>query len=107
MNKADQMRVMALLTFQPMGNMRANMTGYNSQGYMNSHSSVIPHQPQPQQTYVGHNSAYSLNQHGSYMGFGGAPEHRQYQFPAADRRGSNNYSTNMGPSGNPNGNSKA
>ncbi|XP_048758079.2 uncharacterized protein PF3D7_1120600-like [Ostrea edulis] len=87
----------------PMGNMRGNMTGYNSQGYMNSQSSVMQHQPQHQQTYVGHNSAYSLNQHSSYMGFGGTAEHRQYQFPATDRRGSNNYSANVGPSANPNG----
>lgn len=90
-----------------MGNMRGNMTGYNSQGYMNSQSSVMQHQPQHQQTYVGHNSAYSLNQHSSYMGFGGTAEHRQYQFPATDRRGSNNYSANVGPSANPNGNNKS
>ncbi|XP_062593343.1 uncharacterized protein LOC134254827 [Saccostrea cucullata] len=85
-----------------MGNRIGNMTGYNTQGYMNNQSSMMQQQSQPQQTYPGHSAMYSIGQSNPYMGYGGPADQRHYQYTAMDRRGSNNYCAALGP-GNSNG----
>ncbi|XP_061174925.1 uncharacterized protein LOC133184101 [Saccostrea echinata] len=86
-----------------MGNRIGNMTGYNSQRYLNNQSSMMQHQSQQQQTYPGHSAVYSIGQSSPYMGYGGTAESRHYQYTPMDRRGSNNYCATLGPSGNSNG----
>lgn len=78
------------------------MTGYNSQSYLNNQASMIQQQHQQTQ-YLGHNSMYSMSQHGSYLGYRGSVEPRQYQYSAVDMREGNNYTSDVGPQRNPNG----
>lgn len=86
----------------PMNSIQRNMTGYNSQSYLNNQASMIQQQHQQTQ-YLGHNSMYSMSQHGAYLGYGGSAEPRQYQYSAVDRRGGNSYTSDIGPQRNPNG----
>lgn len=86
----------------PMNSIHRNMTGYNSQSYLNNQTSMIQQQHQQTQ-YHGHNLMYSMSQYGSYLGYGGSVKPRQYHYSAVERRADNNYTSDLRPQQNPNG----